>query len=219
MTDFAQPNTIVIRERPYLLTELSGSAVHLTPAAEPGGPARSIAGDIGNLRNPAYDARALTYRHWSLQTLCGRRDWGMAPTEAGSAVVVTWRVEAAFAPTCGHCLRIVGRELDGTDPDDRLAWNVVRCVEAIAEHGCVMVCDVPGDQMDHLRRRVRTEARTLGWRFQSVVIDNRLYCHSETALGPERQEALARERMEMIMSSLNADAVVDADPPWRFPWS
>jgi hypothetical protein len=219
MTDFAQPNTIVIRERPYLLTELSGSAVHLTPAADPGEPARSIAHEIAVLRNPAYDARALIRRYWSLRTLCGRRDWRMAPTEAGSAVVVAWRVEAAFAPTCHSCLRIVGRDLNGTQPDDRLGWNVVRCVEAIAEHGCVMVYDVPGDQMDHLRRRVRTEARSLRWRFQSVVIDNRLYCHSETARRPERQEALARERMEMIMSSLDADAVVERDPPWRFPWS
>jgi hypothetical protein len=143
----------------------------------------------------------------------------MAPTEAGGAVVVPWRVQAAFAPTCGLCLRILGRDLAGTRPDDRLGWTVVRCVEAIAEHGCVMVYDVPGDQMDHLRRRLRTEARSLKWRFQSVVIDNRLYCHSETALGPERQEALARERMEMIMSSLDADAVVEGDPAWRFPWS
>lgn len=171
-------NTIEIDGyRDYLLawTGLGGEVDHLVAEAAPDEEARpaAYACEPYSRLNPAYDAGELTRPRWSVRTLCGRRQWTMCPTDAGRAYESAYngREPAVVAPSCRSCLRILDRQFRPPPPDDRLAWNVARCIEELGNWGSFVIYGLPGDQIGLLRDRVRAEARRRGWRFQSATRD------------------------------------------------
>lgn len=211
-------NTITVHQRPYLLARV-GAAAHLVAEAGAAEPRRAIAAHNGHARlNSAYDEADLVDARWRASTLCGRPDWFMAPTEVGSAYELAWLGdgEPVYAPTCRQCLRILDHQFAPPDADDRLPWNVIRCVEELERWGCFMIDGVPPEQMDLLRDRVRTECRRRGWRFQSSAMDRRLNATSENSLSAERRALVDRdawERMGMVESEVRPPR-----PSWQFGW-
>ena len=214
----AAANTITIHERLYLLAGV-GVAAHLVAEAGPAEPGRAIAVHEDDARlNPAYDEADLVDVRWRVSTLCGRPDWFMAPREVGSAYELPWLGdgEPVYAPTCRRCLRILDRQFAPPDADDRLTWNVIRCVEELGRWGCFMIDGVPAEQMELLRDQVRTECRRRGWRFQSSAVDRRLYATSENSLSAERRALVDRdawERIRMVDSEVRPPR-----PSWQFGW-
>jgi hypothetical protein len=209
------PNTIVIHEHSYLLAWVGGSAAHLVAGARPEEPARSIGDSEPSASNLTFAERELAGACWSLRTLCGRDGWSMCPTDASDATR-----EPAYAPSCRRCLRLLDALFDQPEPDDRLPWNVIRCIEELEQWGCFMIDDVPLLQMTLLRDRVRAEARRRGWQFTSRASDQRLIGASENSLSPARRDIVERDARER-MSGIGADAT-DAPgqprPSWTFRW-
>ena len=121
----AAPNTITVQERLYLVAGV-GAAAHLVAEASPAESGRAIAVHEDDARlNPAFDEADLVDVRWRVSTLCGRRDWFMAPREVGSACELPWLgdEEPVYAPTCRRCLRILDRQFATPDADDRLTWT------------------------------------------------------------------------------------------------
>lgn len=211
-------NIIVIHDHSYLLAWVGGGAAHLVTGAGPDEPARSILDSDHTASTLTYAERELAGACWSTRTICGRHGWTMCPAEPGGASD-PWSAnqEPVFAPSCKQCLRVLDRQFDKPEPDDRLPWNVIRCIEELEQWGCFMIDDVPSEQMTLLRDRVRAEARRRGWQFTSKASDQRLIGVSENSLTPERQDVVeqdSRERMDGVAS----DGPAPPSPSWRFGW-
>jgi hypothetical protein len=218
MRDGAPANTIVVHGRSYVLAWVGLHAAHLVPEAAPGGPARAIAGrDEGRL-NPAYDAAALSAPLWSMRTLCGRDGWFMCPGDAGRAHESPWngQEEAVLVPTCRRCLELLDRQFAEPEADDRLAWNVARCMQELEQWGSVVIDGVPGQQMTLLRGRLRAEARRRGWKFTSSTAEDRLVAMSANSLSPERRAAVERDALERLHRP--ATGLPLPPPSWRLAW-
>jgi hypothetical protein len=219
MATRAKLNTITIHGRSYVLAWVGANAAHLVAEAGAGDPARPIMSHAGAEPNPAYEPDELTNASWATRTLCGRGEWIMCPTEAGRAFVSMWngREDAVLAPSCKRCLVILDKQFAEPAPGERLGWNVIRAMEQLQEWGCVHVLGVPADQAELLRKRLRTQARQRGWKFQSTVSDGQLIAASEDALSAEQWAVVMADSMQRIQA-LNNGAQL-GEPSWRFPWS
>jgi hypothetical protein len=215
----AKLNTIMIHGRSYVLAWVGASVAHLVAETAAEGPARPIMSHAGAEPNPAYDSGELTNASWATRTLCGRGEWIMCPTEAGRAFVSMWngREDAVLAPSCKRCLAILDKQFAEPAPAELLGWNVIRAMEQLQEWGCVHVLGVPADQAELLRKRLRTQARQRGWKFQSTVSDGQLIAASEDALSAEQWAVVVADSMQRIQA-LNNGAQL-GEPSWRFPWS
>lgn len=215
----AKANTITIHGRSYVLAWVGGSAAHLVAEPGDGDPARPIMSHAGAEPNPAYDPDELTNASWATRTLCGRGERIMCPTEAGRAFVSMWngREDAVLAPSWKRCLAILDKQFAEPAPAERLGWNVIRAMEQLQEWGCVHVLGVPAYQAELLRKRLRTQARQRGWKFQSTVSDGQLIAASEDALSAEQWAVVVADSMQRIQA-LNNGAQL-GEPSWRFPWS
>ncbi len=219
MTGSASPNTITVHGRDYVLAWVGLEAAHLVARAGSGQPARPIVEHGDSHLNPAYQAGELTAPRWATRTLCGRDEWFMCPTEAGRASMTSWAVEeeAVLVPTCKPCLRVLDREFPEPVANEALARNVSRCVQELGEWGCVVVHGVPADQAELLRKRVRTEARRRGWKFQSTMGADQLIASCENALTPERYEVVKLDSLRRMNSVVTGERL--PPPTWRFDWS
>lgn len=215
----AKANTISIHGCSYVLAWVGASAAHLVAEAGDGDPARPIMSHAGAEPNPAYDPDELTNASWATKTLCGRDEWIMCPTEAGRAFVSMWngREDAVLAPSCKRCPAILDKQFAEPAPAERLGWNVTRAMEQLQEWGCVHVLAVPADQTELLRKRLRTQARQRGWKFQSTVSDGQLIAASEDALSAEQWAVVMADSMHRIQAINNGAQL--GEPSWRFPWS
>lgn len=211
-------NIIVIHERGYLLAWVGGGAAHLVAGGRPDEPARSILDSDHTGSTLTYAERELAGACWSMRTICGRDGWTMCPTEPDGARD-PWPAnqEPVFAPSCKQCLRVLDQQFDKPKPDDRLPWNVIRCVEELAQWGCFMIDNVPLEQMTLLRDQVRSQARKRGWQFTSKASDQRLIGVSENSLAPERRDAVEQDTRER-MSGIASGAEASSTPSWRLRW-
>ena len=208
-------NAITIRGTSYLLAWVGGDDAHLVKTVGAGEPSRAIAQrDHGASLNHAYSESELTSPRWSMRTLCGRNHWCMAATEAGREYQLpqSWDDSAVYAPTCRQCLRILDLPFADREPDDRLQWNVIRCVEELELWGSFVVDGVPLEQMTLLRDRVRAEARRRRWQFTSRVWDQRLMGVSENSVERQRKKVVDHDADERMRGTERPK------PSWHFSW-
>ncbi len=219
MSATTPPNTIAIQGRDYVLVSVGATAAHLVARAGPADPDRPIVGHADAVLNPAYDPKELSDPSWSPRTLCGQEDWFMCPTEAGRAYETMWnsREEAVGAPSCRRCLGILDKQFPTPLPDDRLGWNVIRCVEELEQWGSIHIRGVPADQAELLRKAVRSEARKRGWVFVSSLGDGQLIVSCENALSPQRRKFVMADSMQR-MHTINSGVQLP-QPSWRLDWS
>lgn len=179
-------NTIAVLDRELLLVDVGGgSETHLARRAEHGGRAAvehdddvippAVADDVGGLK-------------WEDTTLCGRRWHGMAPGPDDLAAL--WQ-EAAVAPTCRGCLRIVDSWLPIADAPPGLQLLAAVVAERVIESSSTYVSGIPGQHLEVARRAIRSALRSRGYRSNTHVADDVLLVWSDDAYEALDQDAMS----------------------------
>lgn len=132
---------------------------------------------------PAIQIDGLTGEHddatlWEQKTLCGR-EWHSMAAGADDPTLL-WQ-DAAFAPTCRTCLRVVDTWLPTSTASAgvRLLAEVV--ADAVVARSSTYVTGVPGEHLEATRRAIRKALRDRGFRSNTHVIDDVLGVWSDDA--------------------------------------
>jgi hypothetical protein len=123
----------------------------------------------------------------------------------------------AVAPTCRRCLAIATRLLKNTAEDDRIGLIAHLALDAVVEYGGAQVFGVPGDQVDALRRRLRSEFARRKLTGRTYVGNDVLFVHSAVAyeaIDPSIKAARARDALSRVSAKLFGD---DSGPPLGEP--
>lgn len=218
-------NEILVSGNYFLLVETAGGgrAVHLASVAESDAAARGAIPDawlgddewLGRFDLDArYDIGILAEPRWSARTLCGREWLDMA---GGGGGPLTEHGLDAVAPSCRRCLASLDRWFPAVEPDDRIQLLSQLATEAVNQVGSAMVTHVPGDQMEPLRRAVRTAIRErLGYRSNTVVTESTLHVWCDEAF-----EVVRESQMNEVAATLErafAGIEPTADPDHVISW-
>ncbi|MBT8227942.1 MAG: hypothetical protein HKP61_01010 [Dactylosporangium sp.] len=225
-SDLYGPNVIEVNGAAMLLTTTGGGvAVHLTAAVDEPGSGRGAVLDFnfdsdrndraGTLAD--YDRAALTEPRWSQTTLCGRV-WAIMV--GGDGGTIGRSGEVAFAPTCRRCLAILDRHFPRPIPDDRLTLVAQLAADAVVDQrGFAEIHDVPGDQLDELRRTVRALIRKrTGTPVRTHVINGVVYVECP-AIHHQRRDEGMREAVEAVDAFLKGERAPRRDQDWVTSWS
>lgn len=155
---------------------------------------------------------------WEQKTLCGR-EWHHMAAGADDPTLL-WR-DAAFAPTCRACLRVVDSWLPKSTapPGVRLLAEVV--ADAVVERSSTYVTGVPGEHLETTRRAIRKALRDRGFRSNTHVLDDVLSVWSDDVYnGLDRDElgASAAAAIGRIMTGEVSDAPAPS-PQATIAWS
>lgn len=159
------------------------------------------------------------YRIRSLLYPGGRNGDEMAPGEGGTF----WRwQEAALAPTCRSCLRVVDTWFPKADLPAGALLLVAIVAEMVEEFSSAWVEGVPAEHVEPLRRAFRKHFRSRGWRCQTFVVDGVVHVTSEDALDAI-DPALLAQRMEDAIRRIGIPTPphgeVGAPPRLGIDWS
>jgi hypothetical protein len=214
--DSGELNTITVAAHTMLLTETSGTAVHLThPAGDGDDPQPAIPSLWQPTRrhfDPTIDLATWRAPVWASRTLCGIRWNLMAGADPTNSEPVRER-----APTCRRCLAIIDRWFPPPVADDRIALLAVKIGQAVHDYGTAEVVGVPGDQTAALRRAARDELKhRFGYTARTYLINDLVVISSSNTT-----EQLHRQAAEQFHRALGEDddntAPID-DTDWRFHW-
>ncbi len=204
-------NSLIVAGQTLLLTRTAtGTAIHLA-AEVTATDARAATPDQAN-RTRETPADELLDDLWSPVALCGRHWTVMADDFADHTGQVVERPEA---PTCRQCLAVIDKAFPTPVPDDRIGVLVDLAATAVNDHGTAEIVGVPGDQMNALRRAVRTELR------QRFEFSTRTFTQDGLLVvsSPE-----TRHLIEQTAARAMADLALDDhtkvdDSGWRFHWT
>jgi hypothetical protein len=223
-TEQPGPNVIDVNGRSLLLTTTGGGvAVHLTSTADELSSGRGAVPDFyfsdefdaaGTIAG--YDRVALTEPRWSQTTLCGRT-WAVMVGGDGGAVGPFGGV--AFGPSCRRCLTLIDRHFPRPVPDRRLDLVAELAADAVrSQRGYAEIHDVPGDQQDALRRKVRAliRART-GHPVRTYLVNDVVYVDCR-AISDQHADDSNREAAEAISTVLTGRPRRPREQPWVISW-
>jgi hypothetical protein len=219
-------NVIMVSGREFLLVETAGGgrAAHVALKAEPDEACRGAIPaewfeDDGLLRQldlgVRYDLEILREPFWSVRTLCGREWLDMAGGAGGP--LSDYGLDA-YAPSCRRCLASLDRLFPSVLPDDRIGLLSRLATDAVRKVGSAVLKDVPGDQMEPLRRAVRRAIRNqLGYKSNTIVIENTLHVVSDEAFEVVRDSQMkeAAMAMERILAGIEPE---QSDPGHVISW-
>ena len=203
-------NSLTIAGRTMLLTRTnSGISIHLT-TTDASADARAAIRDRPDRSRGAGGDELLDNR-WSPRSLCGRT-WAAMADEYQDHT--GRRVDRPEAPNCRSCLAAIDKSFPTPTRDARIPVLADAAATAVNEYGTAEVVGVPGDQMNALRRAVRTELRQrFGFSTRTFTQDGLLVVSS-----PETRHLIEQTAAQAMADfDLGTTAKVD-DTGWRFHW-
>ena len=207
-------NTIAVLERELLLVDVGGgSETHLARRAEHGG--RAAVEHDDDVIPPAV-TDDLDGVKWEDTTLCGRRWHGMAP--GPDDLTSLWQ-EAAFAPTCRGCLRIVDSWLPITDAPPGLQLLASVVAERVIESSSTFVSGIPGQHLEVARRAIRSALRSRGYRSNTHVADDVLAVWSDDAYNALDRDELRASAATVIERIVAGEVSEAPTPKLTIAWS
>lgn len=204
-------NALNVADQLMLLTRTAtGTAIHLTAEATATDARAATPDRVDRSRQEPDDA--LLDTRWSPVSLCGRSWTVMADDFADH----TGRfVARAKAPTCRQCLAVIDKAFPTPVPDGRIGVLAALAAAAVNDHGTAEIVGAPGDQMNALRRAIRTELRQrFGFSTRTFTQDGLLVASS-----PETRHLIEQTAVRAIADlDLDSRTKVD-DSDWRFHWT
>ncbi len=201
-------NTITVAGRDLLLVEVGGGTeIHLAlEYVDSDRVAIQIAGGL--------DDATL----WEQKTLCGR-EWHHMAAGADDPTLL-WQ-DAAFAPTCRACLRVLDTWFPKSTAPPGVGLLAEVVADAVAERSSTFVTGVPGEHLETTRRAIRKTLRDRGLISGTRSIDGTLVVWSDDAyhvldrdgLGTSTAAAIGR-----IMAGEVSDALAPS-PQATIAWS
>lgn len=185
-------NTITVAGRELLLVEVGGSEVHVA--------AEYVDGDVGIEVGGAPDEDDEDAVLWEQKTLCGRKWFHVAPGHDDPTLL--WQ-DAAYAPTCRACLRVVDSWLPKSTAPAGVSLLAEVVAEAVVERSSTYVTGVPGEHLEATRRAIRRALRDRGFRSNTHVMDDVLAVWSDDAyqaLDPDELGASMRAALDRIVA-------------------
>jgi hypothetical protein len=204
-------NSLTVAGQTMLLTKTtSGIAIHLTITDVTDDARAAISDWFESSRNTVTDK--MLEERWSSVSLCGRTWAAMADSFEDHT---GRRVRRPEAPTCRTCLAVIDKSFPAPTPDNRIPVLADLATTAIKEHGTAEIVGVPGDQMNALRRAVRSELRRrFGFSTRTFTQDGLLVVSS-----PETRHLIEQTAVR-AMADLNFGATTKVDDSgWRFHWT
>jgi hypothetical protein len=200
-------NTITVAGRELLLVEVGGGTeIHLASEFAEGDTAIQIDGIPGDYEDPTL---------WEQTTLCGRSWQGMAP--GADDPTLLWQ-DAAFAPTCRACLRVVDTWLPQSTAPAGVPLLAEVVADAVVARSSTYVTGVPGEHLEATRRAIRKALRDRGFRSNTHVTDDVLAVWSNDAydaLDPDEVGASMRAALDRIVTG----EVRESTPAPTIAWS
>lgn len=191
-------NTITVVGRELLLVEVGGGAeIHLASEYVDGDTAIEVNGIPGDYEDPTL---------WASKTLCGREWIHEAP--GADDPTLLWQ-DAAYAPTCRACLRVVDSWLPKSTAPMGVSLLTEVVAEAVVERSSTYVAGVPGEHLEATRRAIRKALRDRGFRSNTHVVDDVLAVWSDDAyqaLDPGDRGTSAVAAIERSMSGESSEA-------------
>ena len=202
-------NTVSVVGRELLLVEVGGGAeIHLAlEYVDSDRTAIQIDGVTGD------DATL-----WEQKSLCGR-EWHHMAAGADDPTLL-WQ-DAAFAPTCRACLRVLDTWLPKSTAPPGVPLLAEVVADAVVERSSTYVTGVPGEHLEATRRAIRKALRDRGFRSNTHVIDDVLAVWSDdayNALDPDELGASAVAAIERVMSGEVSEEPVPS-PQATIAWS
>ncbi|QYG91714.1 hypothetical protein HC251_04185 [Iamia sp. SCSIO 61187] len=199
-------NTITVAGRELLLVEVGGGEVHVA--------SEYVDGDIGIEVGgaPDDDENAIL---WANKTLCGREWRNEAP---GPDDPTLWWQDAAYAPTCRACLRVVDSWLPKSTAPLGVALLAEVVAEAVVARSSTYVTGVPGEHLEATRRAIRKALRDRGCNSGTHALDDVLVVWSDDAFNAlDRDElgASAAAAIERIMAGGSKAEPLQTATAWR----
>lgn len=191
-------NTITVAGRELLLVEVGGSEVHVA--------SEYVDGDIGIEIGGAPDEVDEDAVLWEQKTLCGRKWFHVAPGAEDPTML--WQ-DAAYAPTCRACLRVVDSWLPRSTAPAGLSLLAEVVADAVVERSSTFVTGVPGEHLEVTRRAIRKAIRDRGFSSNTQVMDDVLSVWSDDAyqaLDPDETGASVVAAIERAMSGETSEA-------------
>lgn len=203
-------NTINVAGRELLLVEVGGGTeIHLALEFTDGDTAIQVGGTSGD------DDEAVL---WEQKALCGREWFHEAPGAEDPTLL--WQ-DAAYAPTCRACLRVVDSWLPKSTAPVGVSLLAEVVADAVVERSSTYVTGVPGEHLEATRRAIRKALRERGFRSNTHVIDDVLAVWSDDAyqaLDPDALGVSAVASIDRIMTGERSEAPVPPPQP-TIAWS
>jgi len=201
-------NTITVAGRELLLVEVGGGAeIHLALEFAEGDTAIQVDGVPGDYEDPTL---------WEQTTLCGRSWQGMAP--GADDPTLLWQ-DAAFAPTCRACLRVVDSWLPKSAAPIGVALLAEVVADAVVARSSTYVTGVPGEHLEATRWAIRKALRDRGFRSNTHVIDDVLVVWSDDAFNALDRDGLAASTAAAIDRIMSGEVSKAPTPQSTIAWS
>lgn len=192
-------NTITVAGHELLLVEVGGGAeIHLA--------SEYVDSDRTAIQVGGIDSDDDEAVLWEQKTLCGRRWFHVAP--GADDPTLLWQ-DAAYAPTCRACLRVVDSWLPKSTAPVGVSLLAEVVADAVVERSSTYVTGVPGEHLEATRRAIRKALRDRGFRSNTHVIDDVLAVWSDDAyqtLDPDEMGTSAVAAIERAMSGEPSEA-------------
>jgi len=203
-------NTITVAGRELLLVEV-GVEIHLAPEfADGDGTAIQVDGVPGDYDDPTL---------WEQKTLCGRT-WHHMAAGADDPTLL-WQ-DAAFAPTCRGCLRVLDSWLPKSTAPAGMPLLAEVVADAVVARSSTYVTGVPGEHLESTRRAIRKALRDRGLNSGTRAVDDLLVVWSNDAyqaLDPDELGASTAAAIERIMGNETSLAPVPRSSQATIGWN
>lgn len=206
-------NTITVVGRELLLVAVgSGAGIHLAlEYADGEGIAIQVDGIPGDHEDPAL---------WEQKTLCGRSWQDMAP--GADDPTLLWQ-DAAYAPTCRACLRVVDTWFPKSTAPAGVALLAEVVADAVVSRSSTYVTGVPGEHLEATRRAIRKALRDRGFNSNTHVVDDLLAVWSDDAYQTIDRDEIGRRvtaALERVAGGPDGTDLSDAGgPAGRVDWN
>lgn len=200
-------NTITVAGRELLLVEVGGGTeIHLASEFAEGDTAIQVDGIPGDYEDPTL---------WEQTTLCGRSWQDMAP--GADDPTLLWQ-DAAFAPTCRACLRVIDSWLPKSTAPMGVALLAEVVAEAVVARSSTYVTGVPGEHLEATRRAIRKALRDRGFRSNTHVIDDVLAVWSDDAYNALDRDELGASTAAAIDRIMSGEVSETPTPQPTIAW-
>jgi hypothetical protein len=194
--------------RELLLVEVGGSEVHVA--------SEYVDGDVGIEVAGAPDEDDEDAVLWEQKTLCGREWFHEAPGPDDPTLL--WQ-DAAYAPTCRACLRVVDSWLPKSTAPAGVSLLAEVVAEAVVERSSTYVTGVPGEHLEATRRAIRKALRDRGFRSNTHVVDDVLAVWSDDAYNALDRDELGAGMRAALDRIIAGDMSEAPAPPPAIAWS
>jgi hypothetical protein len=203
-----QLNTITVAGRDLLLVEVGGGAeVHLASEFTDGDVAIEVDGTPGDYENPTL---------WANKTLCGREWFHEAP--GADDPTLLWQ-DAAYAPTCRACLRVVDTWLPRSKAPLGVALLAEVVAEAVVTRSSTYVTGVPGEHLEVTRRAFRKALSDRGFNSGTRAAGDVLVVWSDDAYRALEREGVGASTGAAIERIMSGDLNEAPTPQPTIVWS